>query len=425
MGIGAYPGESASQAGRRRIVIGYILFSVPLRLFFALDALDTGRTVVGVSNLMAAAVPAVGLVVLARRPHWFVGTVNVLLATIVLENAVPTVLLGGVLEAELTIAWTILAVIGALIALDRRAAFAWFLVVVISMALGALLPEWVEPVAEAGPAPVGSMMATLIGLSVFSYAGMAYFVRQRDRFQKESDDLLHNILPDEIATRLKADRSMIADDFEEASVLFADVVGFTPMSAKMAAPELVGLLNALFTTLDDIVQELGLEKIKTVGDEYMAAAGVPRARPDHAHVVAELALRIRDHCADHQFSGHDLSLRIGIHSGPVVAGIVGTHKFAYDLWGDTVNTASRMESHGVPGSIQISRATYDIIRGDYVCERRGTVDVKGMGQTETYFLLARRTHPDAKNLSVKHGIGKDLSGPLTENETDWLGADTG
>ncbi len=396
MGIGAYPGESASQAGRRRIVIGYILFSVPLRIFFALDALDTGRTVVGVTNLMASVVPAVGLAVLARRPHWFVGTANVLLATVVLENAVPTVLLGGVLEAELTIAWTILAVIGALIAFDRRAALAWFVTVVISMALGALLPEWVEPVAEAGPTSVSSMMATLIGLSVFSYAGMAYFVRQRDRFQKESDDLLHNILPDEIATRLKTDQSMIADDFEEASVLFADVVGFTPMSAKMAAPELVGLLNELFTSLDDIVQELGLEKIKTVGDEYMAAAGVPRPRPDHAHAIAELALRIRDHCADHRFSGHDLSLRIGIHSGPVVAGIVGTHKFAYDMWGDTVNTASRMESHGVPGSIQISRATYDIIRDDYSCERRGTVDVKGMGQTETFFLLERRTHPDRK-----------------------------
>lgn len=343
----------------------------------------------GITNILAAVVPVLGLIVLARRPDWYVGIVNVLLASIVLENLVPTVLLGGVLEGELTIAWTILAVIGALIALDRRAAFVWFLVVVVSMILGAVLPQWVEPMVAAEPVPLSSLMSTLIGLAVFSYAGMAYFVRQRDAFQKESDDLLHNILPDEIATRLKADHSMIADDFAGVSVLFADVVGFTPMSAQMSPPELVGLLNDLFSTFDDIVLELGLEKIKTVGDEYMAAAGVPRARTDHAHAIAELALRIQDHCAQHEFSGHHLSLRIGINSGPVVAGIVGTHKFAYDLWGEAVNTASRMESHGVPGSIQISRATYDLIRSDFHCDRRGTVDVKGIGETETYFLRDR------------------------------------
>jgi guanylate cyclase len=390
MVIGAYQGESASQAGRRRIVIGYILFSVPARLLFAIDALDGGRTIVGVSNLVAAVAPAIGLALLARRPQWFVGIVNALLAAIVLENLVPTVLLGGVLEAELTIAWGILAVIGALIALDRRAAFVWFSVVVLSMVLAAVLPEWFEPVTDPGPASLGSIMGTLISLAVFSYAGMAYFVRQRDGFQEESDRLLHSILPDEIATRLKTDQSMIADDFDEASVLFADVVGFTPMSAKMSPPELVGLLNTLFSAFDDIVQELGLEKIKTIGDEYMVAAGVPRPRPDHAHAIAELALRIQAHCAEHQFFGHNLNLRVGINSGPVVAGIVGTHKFAYDLWGEAVNTASRMESHGVPGSIQISRATHNLIRDDYVCERRGTVDVKGMGETETFFLLARR-----------------------------------
>jgi guanylate cyclase len=407
MAIGAYPTESASRAGRRRIVIGYVLFSVPLRLLFAAEAMDAGRSILGITNYLAAVVPALGLVVLARRPQWFVGIVNVLLAAIVLENLVPTVLLGGILEGELTIAWTILAVIGALIALGRRAAFVWFLVVVACMVLGAVLPEWVEPVVETGPAPLGSLIATLIGLTVFSYAGMAYFVRQRDRFQKESDDLLHNILPNEIATRLKANHSMIADDFEEVSVLFADVVGFTPMSAKMSPPELIGLLNEFFSTFDDIVLELGLEKIKTVGDEYMVAAGVPRARPDHAHAIAELALRIQDHCAQHQFSGHDLRLRIGINSGRVVAGIVGTHKFAYDLWGEAVNTASRMESHGVPGTIQISRATYDLIRDDYACERRGKVDVKGMGQTETFFLLARGEGDG--DIKPAAQMGKDLS----------------
>jgi guanylate cyclase len=262
--------------------------------------------------------------------------------------------------------------------------------VLAGMISAAVLPEWIEPVTATDAAAVGDLMATLIGVAIFSYAGMAYFVRQRDRFQKESDDLLHNILPDEIATRLKAEHTMIADAYEAASVLFADVAGFTPMSAGMSPPELVGMLNTVFTTFDGFVAELGLEKIKTVGDEYMAAAGVPHERPDHAHAIAELALRIRDHCAEHRFDGHHIEMRIGLHSGPVVAGIVGTHKFAYDLWGDAVNTASRMESHGIPGSIQISAATHELIRNDFVCERRGTIEVKGKGDMQTYFLLARR-----------------------------------
>lgn len=393
MAIGAYPSESASQAGKRRIVIGYMVFSVPARVVFAIDAMDGGDSVLGITNLVAAAVPAIALVVLAMRPRWFVGIVNVLLAAIVLENLVPTILLGGVLEAELTIAWVILAVIGALIALDRRAATVWFFVAVISMLLAAILPGWIEPVADADPAEPSHLMATLIGVAVFSYAGMSYFVRQRDRFQQESDDLLHSILPHEIATRLKVEHTMIADSFDAASVLFADIADFTPMSANMSPPELVGLLNTVFTTFDEFVTELGLEKIKTVGDEYMVAAGVPLPQPHHAHTIAELAIRLRDYCAQHQFHGHSLNLRIGINSGPVVAGIVGTHKFAYDLWGDVVNTASRMESHGVVGSIQISESTYELIKDDFICEPRGTIPVKGKGDMSTFLLIARRGQP--------------------------------
>ena len=396
MEVGAYQGESASQAGKRRIVIGYIVFSVPARALFALDALSGSVSILGYTNLVAATVPAIALFVLVKRPHWYVGIVNVLLAAVVLENLVPTILLGGILEAELTIAWVLLAVLGALIALDRRAAFIWFVVAVVSMLLAAILPDWIDPVVTREQQNPIHLMGTLIGLTIFVYAGMAYFVRQRDRFQQESDDLLHNILPDDVATRLKIEHALIADDFEAASVLFADVVNFTPMSAKMSPAELVGLLNDVFTVFDEIVLELGLEKIKTVGDEYMVAAGVPRPRTDHAHAIAELALRIQDHCAKHEFRGHTLRLRVGINSGPVVAGIVGTHKFAYDLWGDVVNTASRMESHGVPGCIQISSATYEIIRDEFVCERRGVIEVKGKSEMETYFLLKRR--PDSSGM---------------------------
>jgi guanylate cyclase len=410
MRIGDYPGESDALAGRRRIVVGYIVFGTPPRLIAASRSIVEGLPLYAMVDLLAAAVPAIGLVFLAVRPRWFVGIVNVLLAASLLENLVPTVMFGGILEADFLIAFSILTVIGALIALDRRAGFLWFLAALASFVLAAVLPGWIDPLYDAGPPAVGDIVFTLVGVAVFSYAGMAYFVRQRDRFQRESDDLLHNILPDDIATRLKARHSMIADDHEAASVLFADVVGFTPMSAGMSPPELVGLLNNVFTTFDGFVEELGLEKIKTVGDEYMAAAGVPHPRPDHAHAAAELALRMRDHCAQHRFDGHDIRLRIGLNSGPVVAGIVGTHKFAYDLWGDVVNTASRMESEGVAGSIQISAATHELIRDTYDCAPRGTIDVKGKGEMETYFLLERRDGQNDAALADAPEAGEEPAG---------------
>ena len=243
-----------------------------------------------------------------------------------------------------------------------------------SVVYAVAIPDWVDPIYELSD-PTADAAFNLVATGILTIAVLAYFVRQRDRFQERSDDLLHNILPDEIVARLKAGSTMIADDFTSASVLFADVVGFTPMSAAMSPAELVGLLDDVFTRFDGFVAELGLEKIKTVGDEYMAAAGVPRARADHAHAIADLALRIRDHVAANQVNGHRLSLRIGINSGPVTAGIIGAHKFSYDLWGDTVNTASRMESEGVPGSIQVSPSTYELIKDEYLCEARGLIPV--------------------------------------------------
>lgn len=390
LSFGEYPGETDIQRGKRRIVVGYVVIGVPPRFFFSATEFGEGLTAVGVVDLVAAVVPILALGALRLRPSWFVPIVHVLLFFLLMENLAATVILGGLVPSSLLVVFGYSVVIGALIVLDRRGAFWWFLAYLVSVVLGVALPEWIEPlyVVEASEGDIGGVVAAS---AIMLYLGMAYFVRQRDRFQQQSDDLLHNILPDEIARRLKTDTTMIADDYESASVLFADVVNFTPMSAAMSPPELVGLLNNVFTTFDGFVEELGLEKIKTVGDEYMVASGVPVSRPDHAEALADLALRIRDHVADNTFHGHEISLRIGINSGPVVAGIVGTHKFAYDLWGDTVNTASRMESEGVPGSIQVTPATYALIRDRFVCEPRGVVSVKGKGEMNTYILVSRRS----------------------------------
>jgi len=315
--------------------------------------------------------------------------VNIGLFFIYVEVLAATVIDGGLIPSDAVVLFGLLAVLGALIVLSVRAAFGWFLGYGITLVLAVTLPKSIEPlhVVEGSNGGIAVMIA---GMTIFLFAAMAYFVRQRDRFQSESDDLLHNILPDAIAKRLKTDHSMIADDYDMVSVLFADVVDFTPMSAAMSPPELVGLLNSVFTKFDEFVEDLGLEKIKTVGDAYMVASGVPALRSDHAEAIALLALQIRDYAESNQFEGHNIALRIGINSGPVVAGIVGTHKFAYDLWGDVVNTASRMESGGIPGSIQVTSATYELVRDSFVCEPRGLVSIKGKGDMNTYILISRR-----------------------------------
>ena len=179
----------------------------------------------------------------------------------------------------------------------------------------------------------------------------------------------------------------IADHFDSVSVIFADVVGFTTLTAKMAPGELVGLLNEFFSYFDSLVEKYGLEKIRTIGDNYMVAAGVPRPRNDHADALARMVLDMIEYCSSRAIVADvPLQFRIGMNSGPTVAGVIGHKKFQYDLWGDAVNTASRMESHGVPGKIQVTRETYDLIKDDFVFTARSAVDVKGKGNMETWFL---------------------------------------
>lgn len=388
LSVGAYFGESDVQRGKRRIVVAYMWIGIVPRLFFGIGYIGD-QPLRGWNDVLAALIPIVGLLVLRSRPDWYTWVVNGLLLGILLENLAVTVTLGGLAEADLAIAWGFLVVIGALIALDARAGMWWFLAYLANVVTAVVLTDRIGPVYETEPNPA-SIAFMLIGITIFVYAGMAYFVRQRDRFQKESDDLLHNILPDEIAARLKSSPEMIADSYDSASVLFADVVDFTPMSAAMRPEQIVGLLNNLFSRFDRLVDDLGLEKIKTVGDAYMVASGIPTERPDHATAIAELALRMKDELADEAVDGHHIRMRIGINSGPVVAGVVGTHKFAYDLWGDAVNTASRMESGGIEDSIQISEETHRLINDEFVCEPRGEVSVKGKGTMQTYFLLSRK-----------------------------------
>jgi class 3 adenylate cyclase len=208
--------------------------------------------------------------------------------------------------------------------------------------------------------------------------------------QERSERLLLNVLPASIAARLKQRQDVIADGFPDVTVLFADIVDFTQRSQRATPAQVVQVLDELFSVFDQLARRHGLEKIKTIGDAYMVAGGLPDPRPDHAQAIAEMALAVRDQVARRADpSGQPLQVRIGIDTGPVVAGVIGRDKFIYDLWGDTVNTASRMESHGVAGCIQVTARTHQRLRDGYRFQRRGTIQVKGKGEMVTYFLLGR------------------------------------
>ncbi|AFZ21760.1 adenylate/guanylate cyclase domain-containing protein [Allocoleopsis franciscana] len=230
--------------------------------------------------------------------------------------------------------------------------------------------------------------------------------------QQCTDDLLYNILPVPIAQRLKLQESIIADSFDEVTVLFADLVNFTELSAQISATTLVDLLNKIFSVFDRLTQKHGLEKIKTIGDAYMVVGGLPTPRPDHAEAVVEMALDMQQEIT--RFKRHDgkpFHLRIGINTGSVVAGVIGTKKFAYDLWGDTVNVASRMESQGAAGGIQVTAATYELLKDKYVFEQRDAILVKGKGEMITYWLIGKKgAHP----VSVKIRSGLWVSSEVKE-----------
>lgn len=269
----------------------------------------------------------------------------------------------------------------------------WFVGYVVALVAAIVLPSIVRPIPAQLPETLHlAMLALNIGtVSLLAFVLVASFARQREDALARADALLLNILPPRIADLLKARHGRIAEQIEAATIVFADVVDFTPLSSRLPPDRVVDLLDQVFSTFDDLAERHGLEKIKTIGDCYMAAAGVIAPRDDHAHAAAEMALAMADAVdAIERDDGTRLALRIGLNSGPVVAGVIGRKRFIYDLWGDVVNIASRMESHGTPGRIQITESTHALIGRDYDCVPRGKVAVKGKGEIDTWFLLGRR-----------------------------------
>ena len=311
--------------------------------------------------------------------------------------------LGGFKASSAVSLWAFTSPLGALLFVGARQAVPWFLAFAALVGVSA----GIDPALASGAPHIPNAVVVVffglnvLGVSTTAYVLLQYFVRARERAMAESERLLLNVLPEPVAARLKREQAIIADAHPAVTVLFADIVGFTPLSERLSPEDVVVLLDQVFARWDALAARYGVEKIKTIGDAYMVAGGIPVPRDDHAEAIAEMALAMLP-AADRSAAemGVPLTVRIGIATGPVVAGVIGRAKFIYDLWGDTVNTASRMESHAAPGTIQVSEDLYQRLRDHYDLRPRGTIDVKGKGPMTTYVLVGRTRRGDVENTLV-------------------------
>jgi guanylate cyclase len=297
--------------------------------------------------------------------------------------------LGGFRGSGGALLWSLLAPVAGMMFVGARHSWPLFAAMIALVGAGWLRDgPWAPAQYELSPSEVAFHFAfNASGFVAFLYLSTRYFVARIEGEKHRAERLLLNVLPAPIAERLKQGEATIADRYDSVTVLFADIAGFTPLAARLRAHEVVVVLDEIFSAFDAIADRYGLEKIKTIGDAYMMVGGLPERVEDHAQRVANAALEM---CAFiERFAaerGFTITMRIGIHSGDVVAGVIGRRKFSYDLWGDTVNTASRMESHGAPGRVHASEATRTRLDGDFVCTDRGTIDVKGKGEMRTFWI---------------------------------------
>jgi adenylate cyclase len=396
--VGSDPRDDEDLRARKALLVLISVLILPVAALWGALYLALGSPV-GVVPLVYFGV-LLGAIAMFSRTRDFAWFLRVGQVAILLAPTLSMIPLGGFLDAGGVGLWGILAPLGALVFSDVRSAVRWYVAWLVVFLGSGIAGEIIGPVWP--PLPVW-FTSTMLALNIavggtIVFVLLAVFAKQRRdalaalrQEQAKAESLLLNILPRSIADQLKAETQPIADHFRSASILFADVADFTPWSERLPPAEVVGYLDHLFSHFDELAERYELEKIKTVGDCYMVAAGVPTPRSDHARALALMALDMIEAMRAHGVLGHlGLELRVGINSGPVVAGVIGRKRFLYDLWGDAVNTASRMESHGTPGRIQITRETYDLLADEFECEPRGTIAVKGKGEIEAWYLIGPR-----------------------------------
>ena len=396
--IGADPNDSDEvRLQKNLLVLGSFMF-IAAGAFWGLIYFSFGEYIAGSIPFGYAIISILSVIIfhMTRRYKLFLFTQLLL---ILFLPFLLMIALGGFIRSSAVILWSLLSPLGALLFDESRGALRW-LAAYLSLAIISGYFEF-HPLVSSSLSPSTVTVFFILNIGAVSSIAiflLAYFVSEKNRLfmllrgeQVKSENLLLNILPKEIAAILKNESRTIADHYTEASILFADMVGFTPLSAKLAPVEMVELLNEAFSFFDSLVDKYDLEKIRTIGDSYMVASGVPRRRADHAQALVCMALEMRDFVAAHIFrNGQKVSFRIGINSGSVIGGVIGKRKFVYDVWGDAVNIASRMESHGMSNTVQITRATYELIKDEFTCEPRGLVDVKGKGEMEVWLVHASK-----------------------------------
>jgi adenylate cyclase len=368
---------------RVAVVFGYITVVAPLSVIgIARDRpvglpLGLSLCLLGIANLMVLS-----------RTRRFDRYVIVLISAGTVFTVIANVLQGGVDSSSAAMMWAFLAPVFAILALGPHRALAWFVIFLVAL-LGVVA---IDPiVSTAIPAPPYALRLISYAFNIGGPAAIIFFLlrysdARRREAQARSDELLFNAIPISIAARLKHGEERIAEVYPETTVLFADIVSFTPWAQGNDAARVVDVLDALFTGIDEVAATCGVEKIKTIGDAYMAVAGAPDPRPDHADAALQLARGMLVAAGEWRAAnGVELELRIGLASGKVVAGVIGQKRILFDLWGDTVNMASRMESSGLAGRVQLAPATWELLRERHPFDRR-EVDVKGLGPMTTYVL---------------------------------------
>jgi adenylate cyclase len=396
---------NATHAEKRELVTGnvVVLFAILVTIpdainYVSFRNLVTARAAIAAATAISIYVVGLLLIVFGHR---FAGILLFTMAT--LGNLVVLTLILG---TRAGVQYYFIAVgIGAMFVWPRRHKAMRIPLAAMGVLLFIAVMKFAKPGPMSGallpPDIVDSIFRrTSLGAYAISFALAFYSLSSTEtaesalaREHEQSESLLLNILPKAIAARLKENPEAIADSFGQVTILFADVVGFTPLSERLDPNTLVRFLNELFSEFDRLAEKHGLEKIKTIGDAYMVAGGIPEPDPNHAHAVAQMALDMQSHA--HTMvtpAGEKLLLRIGINTGPAVAGVIGLRKFSYDLWGDTVNTAARMESHGIPGQIQVTPPTRSLLEGDYEFADRGMIEIKGKGPMRLSLLLRRAEH---------------------------------
>jgi guanylate cyclase len=395
LGLADQPTDDDDVRLRKRVGVlaGYILVILPLQLPFLAQGVPQAQAT---GWFVAVAMPllsATNLVLLARTGR-FERYVRVLVVLVLLASAVAEVSLGGLNGSSAAVLFGFLGPVLALLALGPGRAMAWFVAFLVVLAGVIVVDPIFSSTIEPAPYPM-RLIWYFANLSVplgLTFAMLRYTDARRRRAEQRSEELLTNAIPATIAARLKRGEKRIAERYPETTVLFADLVGFTPWAAQTDPAQVVDFLDSLFSRFDELAAAHGVEKIKTIGDSYMAAAGAPEPRPDHALVATSFARALLAAVDDTQLrTGVPLALRVGLASGPVVAGVIGQQRMLFDLWGNTVNVASRMESSGMPGRIHVAQSTRDLLPDNWLFEERESVEVKGVGRMTTYLLAQDET----------------------------------